>query len=140
MKTWVHSVFSIVLGIILYPYYKWQVLFILIGGVLIDVDHYLWYILKFKKINLIKCYRYFADDVRKNNWEAISGSVLIFHTIEFLIFVISLSFFNSIALMLLIGLLGHYALDIIWHFFVPKKIILNHSLINWIYKNKIQKL
>ena len=136
MKTWVHSALSIVLCILFYPTYKWEILFIFAGGVLIDADHYLWYIARFKKWNLIKCYDFFIADVRKNRWKPISGSVLVFHTIEFLIIMILLSFYNSFALMFTIGLLGHYLLDFIWHISVPKMVIMNHSIIYWFYKNK----
>lgn len=140
MKSWVHSVFSVVLGILLYPYYRWQALLIFVGGVLIDADHYLWYIHRYKSVNLAKCYAFFVSGVRESKWKEILGSVLVFHTVEFLIAAVLLSFYSPLALMFTVGLLGHYLLDFIWHISVPKMVIMNHSIIWWLYKNKIRKV
>jgi len=140
MKTWVHSIFSLILAIIFYPEFGWETLSILIGGVLIDVDHYLWYIFKFKNFDLFRCYTYFIFDIRKMHWKDILGSILIFHTIEFLALSVFLSFYSDFALLFTIGLIGHYILDMIWHFFVPRMVLVNHSVIYWFLKNNIQKV
>ena len=131
METWVHSLFSLILAAILYPFFGWGALFVFIGGVMIDFDHYIWYVYNLRKYNPFKCYTYFIKDIGKNNWQDVQGTVLVFHTVEFLALCIILSFFNTIALLFTIGLIGHYLLDFIWYLRVPKRAILDHSLIHW---------
>tara|TARA_B100000315_G_scaffold255285_1_gene298290 strand:+ start:112 stop:525 length:414 start_codon:yes stop_codon:yes gene_type:complete len=136
MKTWVHLSVSLILMIILYPIYNWEVLLILVGGVFIDFDHYLWYIYKYKRFNLLNSYRHYTIDAEKNNFKDVSGIPLIFHTIEFLLVIILLSFFNEFVLVFTIGLLSHYLLDLVWQYSIPKRLILNFSITSWIVKNR----
>ena len=136
MNIWVHFLTSLILALILYPIFKWKVLFILMGGFLIDIDHYFWYIYKFRKFNLFGCRKYFIDN---NNIKEQTGGLLIFHTIEFLIASIILSFYFKFMLIFTIGILSHYFLDLLNYYFFMKRFVLNHSIISWLYKNKIQK-
>lgn len=135
METWVHSVVSLILAAILYPFFGWEAMAIFAGGVLIDIDHYLWYTFKLKKFDPLKCYTYFINDLQKTKWKDVTGTILIFHTVEFFALCIMLSFFNTLAMLFTVGLAGHYLLDLIWHFQVPKRVILDHSLIHWCAKN-----
>jgi len=89
MRTWVHLLVSLLLAAILYPTLGWKVLFILAGGVLIDIDHYLWYVHKHKKFGLIGCYNNFTIEAEKSDWKNVNGILLIFHTIEFLLIIIT---------------------------------------------------
>ena len=136
MRTPVHLVVSLILSVLLYPLFGWKVLLILISGVTIDIDHYFWYISKYKKFGLFRCYECLAVEAEKNKWKDVIGSLFIFHTIEFLLIIALASFYNVYALILLIGLLVHYLLDFIWHCYVPKRMITNPSIISWILKNK----
>ena len=137
MKTWKHVLVSSILSVALYPLFKWNVLLIFAGGVLIDIDHYLWYTRKFKKYSLKECYKYCAYGTIKDNWKHVTGSLFIFHTAEFLLLSIVLSFYFSAAFMFTIGLLSHYALDLIWHIRGIKKPTHALSFIQWaINKNK----
>ena len=135
MKTWVHAVVSLILAGIYYNLYGWKVLFIIAGGVLIDIDHYLWYVYKFKKFRIIDCYNYFIDGMNKDRVLKNLGILLIFHTIEFLLLIVLLSFYNKLVLMFTIGLLSHYLLDGIFLYNVAKRLITNPSVIYWIYKD-----
>ncbi len=139
MKTSIHLTASLILAALLYPLLSWKALFILAGGVLIDVDHYFWYAYKYKNLNLIKSYEFFIKNLEVNDFTNVKGVVLIFHTIEFLLIMVLFSFYNKFALLFTIGLLSHYLLDFIWFYFILKRFILNHSIILWIIKNK-QKL
>lgn len=136
MKTPAHILVSAILAALFYPIFKSKAALILAGGVLIDIDHYLWYVFKYKKFGLAECYSYFTIEAEKNKWKDIIGIFLIFHTIEFVILMIALSFYSKLALIFSIGLLSHYVLDAIFIASVPKRIILNHSIISWIVKNK----
>jgi len=132
MKTWVHSLFSLILALLLYPIFSWKVIFVFVGGVLIDIDHYFWYVYKYKKFNMFGCYKFFYGQGRKNNFKEINGALFIFHTIEFLLLALLLSFYSELILMVTAGLWVHYVLDLIWHYYVPKRLIVNHSVTSWI--------
>ena len=140
MKIWVHAAFSILLAAALYPIFNWKVVFILIGGILIDADHYLWYILKHGNFSLPDCYRHFTIDAEKANYKYFVGEVLVFHTAEFFALMLALSFYSQTALLFTIGLVGHYFLDFIWFFFILKRFILSHSILWRFIKPKIQKV
>ena len=129
-----------ILAAALYPFFSWNILIIFAGGVLIDIDHYLWYVYKFKKISLFECYDYFIDGMRKDRINKNLGILLIFHTIEFIAMMLALSFFNELALIFTIGLLSHYLLDGIFLYRTAKRLIANPSIIGWIVKSKIQKV
>ena len=134
METPVHAVVSAILAVILYPIYGANALFIFVGGVLIDVDHYLWYITKFKRYGLRDCYSYCATGTIKDNWKYVTGCLFIFHNAEFLMLSIVLSFYSLWAFMFTIGLISHYALDLIWHIKGIKKPTHSLSFMYWAIK------
>ena len=135
----IHFLVSSLIAILLYPIFSWKVLMVFVGGVLIDVDHYLLYVYRFKKFSLKGCYKYHHVDVKKNHHKDVFGALLIFHTIEFLLLSAFLSLYSTLALMFTVGLSAHYTLDIIERYQLEKSFITNPSLIDWIIKNKIQK-
>ena len=132
METPVHIVVSAILAAIFYPAYGLNSFFIIAGGVLIDIDHYLWYISKFKRYGLKECYEYCAKGTIKDNWKYVMGSLFVFHNLEFLALSIALSFYFPWALMFLTGLLSHYLLDLIWHICGIKKPTHALSFIIWL--------
>ena len=143
METPVHVAVSAILAAIFYPIYGINSLFIFAGGVLIDIDHYLWYIAKFKKYGLRECYEYCAKGTIKDNWKYVTGSLFVFHNIEFLILSIVMSFYFPWAFMFTIGILSHYLLDLIWHLYGIKKPTHALSFIIWLMrkiKAKIHKV
>src|SRR3989344_2064766 len=64
-------------------------LIIFLSSFLIDVDHYLYYIIIKKDFSLKNAYNYHLD-IRNNNKK---GKIRLFHTAEFLIVLLILSFF-----------------------------------------------
>lgn len=139
MRFSVHLGFSILLAALFFPIFGWTSLLILAGGVLIDADHYIYYIFKFKKFNPFECNKYFTEDSKKSDYHIFDGLMLVFHTLEFLIVMIVLSFYSKFALALTIGFASHHLLDFIWFYFFLKRFILNHSLIWWLVKSKFRK-
>ena len=137
MKVWVHFVFSLLISGILFQWFGWKVIFVLAGGVLIDIDHYLWYVYKYKKLSVYGAYKSYLDGLERMDFMANIGILLIFHTIEFLIVMVGLSFYSTIFLLFTIGLLSHYILDFIFLYFIAKKVIANHSIILWVKINLI---
>ena len=140
MKTWVHFAASLILAAILYPLYNWKVILVFAGGVLIDIDHYFWYIYKYRKFNIFQAYKFFLKNMIKRDFSSVSGILLIFHTIEFLLIIVILSIYLDFIFIFATGLLLHYLLDLIYLYSVPKQFIANHSIIYWIYRNKIQNV
>ena len=138
MKPQVNFLLSLIIALLLYPKFDWTVLFIFIGGVLIDIDHYLWYIYKFRKLNFFECYKFYLARFDKEKIKDVIGILLIFHTIEFLLAMMILSFYFESILFVTIGLVSHHILDLIFLYTVPKCIVANHSLILWIIKNKFK--
>jgi len=135
-----HLFTSTIIAIALYPIFGWKVIFVIAGGVLIDMDHYLWYVFKYRNFNVFDCYKYYIDGLDKEKYKKNLGIVLVFHTIEFLLLMIFLSFYSKLSLLFVIGLLAHYLLDFIAIYSLAGRLIANHSIFSWIYKNKIQKV
>ncbi|MEK6984289.1 MAG: hypothetical protein AABX33_06980 [Nanoarchaeota archaeon] len=140
MKSSAHFLSSLILAGILYPILNWKVLIILVGGVLIDIDHYFWYVYKYHEINFFKSYFFYLEKMNARNFTDVNGILLIFHTGEFLLPMIILSFYSEWASMFTIGLLLHHFMDLIYLYTVPKRFVVNHSVVYWIFKNKIQKI
>lgn len=134
MKTSVHLIVSLIIAAVLYPFFSWASVFILVGGVLIDIDHYFWYVYKEKKFGLRECYKYFTSEAEKKQWKYVLGILLVFHTIEFLAFAVILSFYSKIVFAFTVGLLSHYILDALFLLTVSKRVIANHSIISWAVK------
>lgn len=137
MKVPIHVIASLALAAALYPAFSWKVLLVLAGGVLIDIDHYFWYVHKYKKFNLFQSYCFFAANTL--NFNIYMGALFVFHSIEFLVISTMLSFYNEFMLLFTSGLILHHLLDLIWHYLFPKRFILDYSIIHCIIKNKIQK-
>ena len=140
MKTWVHLLTSIIIAILFYPIYNWKVALIIVGGVLIDVDHYLWWVCQHREISLIKSYKFFIRNIEVNDFSNVYGILLIFHTIEFFLIMVVLSYYSIYAFMFTTGLMSHYVLDAIFTAYMAKRIVANHSLAYWLYKKRIQKV
>ncbi|MBI2653773.1 hypothetical protein HYX02_03080 [Candidatus Woesearchaeota archaeon] len=139
MKPLTHLFASAIIAAALYPMFGWKAILVVASGFLIDIDHYLWYIFKHKNINIIDCYQYYIDGLDKEKYKKNLGILLIFHTIEFLLIMTALSFYSDLFLLFTIGLLAHYLLDLIAIYNLAGHLIANHSVINWLLNNKIEK-
>ena len=130
-----HLLLTLLLCIVLFKFYSWKVLFILLGGVLVDVDHYLLYVLKYKTINIKEAYKRFKENYKRGKREEPTVFELIFHSVEFFILMIILSFFFSIFFLIFIGLFFHLLTDGIlkkWIYQLYKyNKIRSYSIVNW---------
>ena len=98
MRTWVHVAASAIISALLHPFFGWiGAIMIMAGGVLIDIDHYFSYIMRYKKWNIQECYRFYSRQVDAVDFSENEGILLIFHTIEFLSLAIFLSFHTRTA-------------------------------------------
>ena len=90
---------------------------VFLSSILIDVDHYIYYILKTKDLNIKRSYNWFIKKVEK--WEKINQQelskykidIMAFHGIEFISILAILSFINSGFIWILTGVTFHLALD-----------------------------
>jgi len=104
---------------------------IILSSVLIDIDHYFFYIYKKKDFNLKKAYQWFLQEdshCRSLPWEQrgnLKGPLCVFHGIEVLIFLIFLSFIFNYFIFVFAGFAFHLLLD---------------SIEQTIYWNKIDKV
>ena len=125
MSILIHLIASIILASLLYMYFGWYSLLVFIGGVLIDLDHYLNYILKFRKIDIIKSYSYFRDG---DHFDVFC----IFHSFELFFILLIASFFSKVIWIIAMGFFIHFVLDLIYEFGAAGRLVKNWSLILWL--------
>ncbi len=122
MKPKFHIVFGIVSSIIIYFLFPQitllHLLVIFASSVLIDGDHYFYYILKKRNLNLIQCFRWYRDNLKKtlslpmNERKKIYSGFYIFHGIEWIIIIFVLGFYiNPIFYFVSFGFLIHFLVD-----------------------------
>jgi len=133
-----HFIASLVLAAILYPFYGVNVLFIFVGGFLIDLDHYLWYIYKNKGFNPINAYKFYLKMLKEKSFNQKRKYLLLFHSAEFLVLMVIFAFYSKIMFIILIGLLYHYALDTITILFISKGRCSTYSIVWWLVKYRIK--
>ena len=134
MKIWAHVLASLILAALIYPLFGFKSILVFAGGVLVDFDHYIWFTLKYKKFGVYKCYKFYMEESRKENFKKVWRLLLAFHTIEFFVMMIVFSFFSKFIFLITLGLVLHYILDGIWYcrlgMLVPEI-----SILRWILRN-----
>lgn len=103
-----HFFITSLVSIALFPFLGYFSLIIIAGGVLIDIDHYFWYMYKFRKFGLIKAYKF-----HQSNPFLGENVIHIFHTAEFMALCIILSLSSATVFLFTIGLIIHHILDAI---------------------------
>jgi len=97
---------SALLCIPLYIFYgPWSLLF-LAGGVLIDIDHYIFYVVKKKDFSIKRMYDYCIDSTYNHIF-------CIFHNIEFVTLLLIISVIIPLFSMLTAGVIIHLIIDLI---------------------------
>ncbi len=102
-----HIILTLILSSILLPEFGLSVLIIFIGGIIVDFDHYIAYVCKFKKFGVSKSYKFYINNYKNKNY------LFVFHLIEFWAAFLLIGLFYRPVLILLIGVLFHLFLDII---------------------------
>jgi len=103
-----HFLASIIVLGFLFPFYKLWGLAFLIGSFFIDVDHYLWYIIRHRNFSLKNAYFYHKERPRRER-----DMLHIFHVWEFWVLMFVLAFFNNFFALIFLGLVFHLILDFI---------------------------
>jgi len=129
-----HFIVSCILSILLFPTYGFSSLLVFISGFLIDIDHYIWYALKFKDFNPKNSYIFHKE--RRQLIEV--DRLHIFHVIEFWLLMLILGIVFYIPTLIL-GLVIHLIMDFS-DMPITSKHLRSTSLILWIYKNKSSPL
>lgn len=86
-------------------------LFFFFSSFLIDIDHYFVYLIKEKNFNIKKSF-YWHKQFREGN-KFHKPMLHIFHTIEFHIFILIVSFFFPIFLFIFLGIFFHSLIDLL---------------------------
>src|SRR3989344_4483713 len=112
-------IFSFIFWIIFPSTYWFYILVIFLSSVLIDFDHYLYYALKKKDLNLNHSYNWFIEKDKQfrkmpiEKREKYKRVNFVFHGIEFIIILALLIYVHVIFVYILVGILFHLILDFI---------------------------
>lgn len=123
MKPITHLILGIILAVILFvtiPEISLiQLGIIVAASVLIDIDHYFYYVYKKKKLNPIKAYKWYIGNrkkccsMSKEQKEKVHFGTCFLHGIEILILLFILGFFvSNVFYFILIGFTFHLLLDL----------------------------
>jgi len=123
----VHILASIPPFLLLYYFYGNLSLVFILGSILIDIDHILWYFLRHKSLNLRKAYQYHRPGGSNEK-----DILHIFHTIESWVLFLFLSFFHKFLLFLFLGMTFHLIMDVYDMYKYHYSDIRAISLLRWI--------
>ncbi len=143
-----HVLFGLIFILILYLAFSpttFILAVIFFSSILIDVDHYILYFFAKKDLSLRKAYKFFIE--RKELWlsmplekrEKCKRAVFYFHGIEFLAFILLLSFFSSFFIPVFLGCLFHLFIDLIELYFYKEPLYCKISQIYVYITNKNKK-
>lgn len=116
-----HILSGAIFSLILYFFFNVSLLnslIVFLASVLIDMDHYSYYIIKKRNWNLKKAQDFFKESRRLkellvSNRKKYEDPLLIFHGIEFWILLILFSFINRIFFWIFLGSIFHMLFDFI---------------------------
>lgn len=112
-----HIILAIIVSLILYIL-KFKPIFIILfflAAIFIDTDHYFLYVQRKKKLNPFGAYKYNRYEIAKEMKKTGQKYVLvIFHTIEFFIIFLILSFIFTVLWPVFFGCLFHELTDLIY--------------------------
>lgn len=117
-----HIIYGFIFSLIIFIFFPsigfFNILIIFASStILIDTDHYLYYVYRKKDLSLKRAFFWYADSWRKFNSltpeqkQQVYGGVYIFHGIEILVLLFFGIFLSQIFLFIFIGFLFHMFLD-----------------------------
>ena len=119
-----------------------QASIIFLASLLIDIDHYLFYVFRKKDINPVKSVRFFykrrmwLSSLSLSERRKYRNPLMIFHGFEFLVFIGILSFFNILFFWVLLGAIIHLILDLAESAYLGYPLYLRLSQIYTYFKEK----
>jgi len=90
---------------------------IVLSSVLIDIDHYIYYVIKKRDLNLKNAYNWFVENEKKfrqlplRKKRQVCPPLCFLHNLEFLLIFAVLSFYSHIFLFIFTGFIFHLFLD-----------------------------
>lgn len=103
-----HFLITIPFCYIIYPFIgPVNTALVFFGGWIFDFDHYLYCIFKHKNFSVIDCWRFHSPFAKEKDL------LHVFHTIEFYVLILIISFYIEAIGFLFIGLIYHQLFDII---------------------------
>jgi hypothetical protein len=127
-----HFIVTSILAVALFKFFGWAVLLLYVGGVLIDMDHYLYSLFVYKEISIIKSYKYFRQVSVQKNIRIYNTIIRIFHNVEFLVLIGIGAFFSRYVFIIAIGVYSHILMDIISELKIFKYITPRFSLLGFL--------
>ncbi len=127
-----HLISSLLLALVLLPFYGTGS-FIILFSVFIDLDHILFYYQKSNKLNVFRAYKFFKEGKGEKEF----GSLFLFHNIEFLLILLLFYLMSPLMIFLLLGVLLHYALDMLYDYNKVGRTIKNYSILLYLSKNLV---
>ena len=111
------AIFSLALFILVPQVTLTKAIIVFLAAVLIDIDHYLFYVIDKKDFSLKNSFKWYKKHAK--NWLKMSPTtrekykrpVILCHGIEFLLIILILSLFSQTFLFISVGVLFHFTLD-----------------------------
>lgn len=126
-----HFLFGLLFSLALYPFFGFYSLIALAATVLIDIDHYIAWIIKSKNFSLKKTYENCVNN-------KIGNKLFIFHIAEFWILLALFSFYphySKYIFLIFLGVMFHVLFDLVYYIRGQR----TFTLIEWLIKRKKQK-
>lgn len=112
------------------------ILLFVAGGILIDVDHQIFYFVRTGRLDISGMFRYFREVVDQNLASIPYLGICIFHTVDFLLTIALCSLFFPPLRYLLAGLVFHLLLDIVDMTRLKIPFIRSYSIIEHLIRRK----
>jgi hypothetical protein len=93
-----------------------QIAWFAVGSIFIDVDHYIAYVLRFKRFDVKGMFQYFNEWLPENKEKISYGGICIFHTIEIYLMIWIASAYFPFLYFILTGMIFHIVLDYVYLF------------------------
>lgn len=118
-----HVLITIIFVVIIWPFTGAWALLAFIGGVLIDFDHLLYYIIKEKDFNLKNSYNYFRRIGHEGDDEKYKELRLMFHSFDAFLIMFILALFVRELIPLFLGMTLHLCLDVVYTYYKTGKFL-----------------
>lgn len=107
MKPLTHFIASLALFVLLYQFFVYTALLVFVGGFAIDIDHYIYYILKTGNFSIRKAVNFCMG-------KTYADVFCVFHHLEFAIIIFILGLFSVPLLMMAVGAAVHFGMDLVY--------------------------
>ena len=140
MKLWSHFIVSLLVSSIIINENKIGAVLFFLGSFVIDVDHYILYIIKYRSLNIKKAYQRFIENAKNKSPEKSRKFMKVFHSIEFYLMILLISLFIPLIWFLFAGVIVHLIMDKImikWFYNIIKyKSVGSNSVIYWLFNKR----